>query len=99
LNIEIEEQAKEEMIKQLNNNEDETNGFVIVNEQLQVKNDKNISNNESIDPLLNEQITSKVTYSNPQIIQNNVPNENQAQLDLDHIYTEQNETNISHNRG
>lgn len=87
------------MIKQLNNNEDETNGFVIVNEQLQVKNDKNISNNESIDPLLNEQITSKVTYSNPQIIQNNVPNENQAQLDLDHIYTEQNETNISHNRG
>ncbi len=99
MNIEIEEQAKEEMIKQLNNNEDETNGFVIVNEQLQVKNDKNISNNESIDPLLNEQITSKVTYSNPQIIQNNVPNENQAQLDLDHIYTEQNETNISHNRG
>ena len=54
MNIEIEEQAKEEMIKQLNNNEDETNGFVIVNEQLQVKNDKNISNNESIDPLLNE---------------------------------------------
>ena len=99
MNIEIEEQAKEEMIKQLNNNEDETNGFVIVNEQLQVKNDKNISNNESIDLLLNEQITSKVTYSNPQIIQNNVPNENQAQLDLDHIYTEQNETNISHNRG
>ena len=52
-----------------------------------------------IDPLLNEQNTSKVTYSNPQIIQNNVPNVNEAQLDLDHIYTEQNETNISHNRG
>jgi hypothetical protein len=87
------------MIKQSANNEDETNGFVIVNEQLQIKNDKNISNNESIDPLLNEQNTSKVTYSNPQIIQNNVPNVNEAQLDLDHIYTEQNETNISHNRG
>ena len=87
------------MIKQSANNEDETNGFVIVNEQLQIKNDKNISNNESIDPLLNEQKTSKVTYSNPQIIQNNVPNVNEAQLDLDHIYTEQNETNISHNRG
>ena len=87
------------MIKQSSNNEDETNGFVIVNEQLQIKNDKNISNNEPIDPLLNEQITSKVTYSNPQIIQNNVPNVNEAQLDLDHIYTEQNGTNISHNRG
>ena len=73
------------------------NAFIFT-EQL-IKNYKNISNNEPIDPLLNEQITSKVTYSNPQIIQNNVPNVNEAQLDLDHIYTEQNGTNISHNRG
>ena len=49
--------------------------------------------------MLNEQTTSTnqktVTYSNPEIILNNLsPN-----VDLDHIYTEQNETNISHNRG